>query len=124
MASSRPPSSKFSRIFSENLLFLVIGLTCCYYMDLPGMLSVSNTSEGGFFHWGNVKEPVLDKFHLLQPLDIIVRDVTLGFAPSGYEVDPVSWWQVFVFLSDYGIIYMAMLMESSRPLSRGSVVRL
>lgn len=88
------------------------------------MLAVSNTTEGGFFRWGKVKEPVLEKFHWLRPLDVIVRDVTAGFAPSTYEVDPASWWQVLVFLSDYGIIYLAFLMESSRSLSRGSIIRL
>lgn len=123
MAPPRPQSSKLSRVFSENLIFLAIAIVCAYYMNLPGMLAVSNTSEEGYFHWGNVKEPVLEKFHMLRFLDIIVRDVTVGFAPSTYQVDTISWWQVMVFLSDYGVIYMALLMESSRSLSRGSIVR-
>ncbi|KAH7130066.1 hypothetical protein B0J11DRAFT_243598 [Dendryphion nanum] len=123
MPPSRPPSSKLGRAFSSNLIFLVIAAVCGYYMDLPGMLAVSNTTENGFFHWGKVREPVLEQFHLLGFLDVIIRDVTAGFAPSIYQVDPVSWWQMIVFLIDVAPMYMVWLMESSRPLTRGSIAR-
>lgn len=71
-------------------------------------------APSGSIEWASGKVPILDKFHLLSFLDVPIRDVTVGFAPSSFGYDSVSRWQMMNFLMDVGVFYMVWGFESLR----------
>lgn len=70
----------------------------------------------GYFEWSGGKVAILESFHwgLFRPLDVVFRDVTVGFAPSSYGTDDVSRWQMLNFLTDPGVFYAIWGFESLR----------
>ena len=99
--------------------FPLLSILALYCMDIISMIRAPSPSASGMIAYPGGTVKILDKFHWLPVLDDIFRDVTVGFAPSAFEIDMVGWWQVFVFMADIGPMYFVMLMESSRASSKG-----
>jgi len=50
---------------------------------------------------GDINIPILQRFFRVQGLDDNLKGITVAFAPSTLGIDPVSWYQGLVFLTDY-----------------------
>lgn len=117
--SPSPPPSKpqSTNILTRALLttpFLLLSAAAFLHMDILGMMRRPSPSATGKITWDSGSVDILPRFHYLSFLDDIYRDVTVGFAPSAFGYDPVSWWQAFVFLQDVGLLHCVWLLESSR----------
>jgi hypothetical protein len=107
-------SSKWQRAGPASI-FLVIAITCGYFMDVPTFVTkFPSPSSTGFISHPGGKVKILENFHWIRFLDPIFRDVTPGFAPSTFGYDDVSRWQVFNFFNEIGVWYMIWGMESLR----------
>jgi len=78
----------------------------------------------GRLRFGTISTPVLTKFLDIQFVDDFWRSRTIAYAPSTLGADPVSWFQNFNFLVDYGLMYCIWLLESARKSNEYSPVRL
>ena len=75
--------------------------------------------------WGKSSSfPIWEKFYHVTILDDLARPATVLFSPSAFAYDPVSWFQMFTFLADIGVIYAITLVESNRRASIMTPVRL
>lgn len=80
-------------------------------------------SATGYIEWPAGKVPILSKFHWIPLVDIVLKDITIGFAPSAFGYDDVSRWLMRPFMLDMGVWYMILMLESSRPGNKGTVAR-
>ncbi|KAF2801072.1 hypothetical protein K505DRAFT_227365 [Melanomma pulvis-pyrius CBS 109.77] len=82
------------------------------------ILDFDPPSATGRIAWDGGSIPILQKFHMIPFLDEVFRDVTIGFGPSTLEYDAPTWWQMFSFLNDFGVLYMICLLEATRPANK------
>ncbi|KAF2020109.1 hypothetical protein BU24DRAFT_448457 [Aaosphaeria arxii CBS 175.79] len=122
MTPATPPPSNLRRAF-EGQILLYLGIVCGVCLDIPSMMSAPSPSASGQIETPRGPIPIPSNFHYLGFLNVVFRDVTMGFAPSSLEVDERSWWQMIVFINDVGVVYLIWLLESSRPSSRGTAAR-
>jgi hypothetical protein len=124
--ATTPPAKRTSKLRRALLAhpFLYISVGAFFCMDILGMIMRPSPSATGKIEWDSGSVNILQRFHLLPILDEIYRDVTVGFAPSAFGFDPVSWWQMIVFLNDAGLLHLVWLLESSREGARGTFVYL
>ncbi|KAJ4299837.1 hypothetical protein N0V90_005083 [Kalmusia sp. IMI 367209] len=96
-------------------IFIVLSLVCFYLMGIISLIiDFPSPTATGFIEWPNGKIPILEKFHWLSFLDVVIRDVTVGFAPSSFGYDDVSRWQMMNFLMDPRVFYVIWGFESLR----------
>jgi hypothetical protein len=95
-------------------------------MDIISLMRLHpSPSSTGKIEWEGGSVPILRRFHFLPFLDEVIRDVTVGFAPSTFTgYDDVSWWQMIGFLNDAGLMHFIWLLESSRPGAKGTAIYL
>ncbi|KAF1966746.1 hypothetical protein BU23DRAFT_661751 [Bimuria novae-zelandiae CBS 107.79] len=106
-------------------IFIFISLLCLFLMDILSMIrEFPSPTATGFYEWPGGKVAILERFHsaLFRPLDVVFRDVTVGFAPSSYGADDVSRWQMMNFLLDPGVFYAIWGFESLRGSVNGGPV--
>lgn len=104
---------------ARGLPFLAITAAAIYYMwgiCLPHMLQ----RAGEIMNKGIQNEigeavhiEVLQNFYSLEVLDSRVRGLAACFA-SLHFIDLVSSWQSLTFLTDLGVVYSILLIESAR----------
>jgi len=108
-----------------GFICIVSGLVCGYFMDVPGMINnYPEPSSTGFIEWKGGKVRILERFHWIEFLDTVFRNVTVGFAPSAFGYDDVSRWMMCPFMLDMGVWYMIWLLESSREGNKGTTAGL
>ncbi|KAF2713384.1 hypothetical protein K504DRAFT_530375 [Pleomassaria siparia CBS 279.74] len=122
MVDTIAPTSKTYRALLA-LPFLALAITSVFCMDVISLIKdFDPPSITGNIEWDDGSFPILKRFHMIPFLDEVFRDVTVGFAPSTFEYDPPTWWQVFSFLNDAGVMYMIMLLESMRPANKRTAI--
>lgn len=105
--------------------FLILSVSSIFLMDIISMIrDFDPPSATGRIAWDGGSIPILQKFHMIPFLDEVFRDVTVGFGPSTLEYDAPTWWQMFNFLNDFGVLYMICLLEATRPANKGTTVYL
>ncbi|KAL5321484.1 hypothetical protein ACEPPN_009442 [Leptodophora sp. 'Broadleaf-Isolate-01'] len=72
---------------------------------------------------GSADIPILQRFFHVPGIDKNLKGIAVAFAPSTLGIDPVSWYQGLVFLTDYGLIYTIWLFESTRKANEGTLAR-
>lgn len=119
-----PHTSKLRRAFLANP-FIVLSISSFFLMGVITLIQdFDRPSITGKISWKGGSVPILQKFHLIPFLDEVFKDVTVGFGPSTFEYDPPTWWQMFNFLNDFGVLYMIVLLESLRLANRGTAAYL
>lgn len=116
-----PPPSKLRRALT-SLPFLLLAMFGGYLMDIPSLMRAPPPFQNGKMSFRDTSVTIPERFHLLPIFDNIFRDITHGFAPATFEIDGVSWWQSFVFLTDAGVVFLIWWMESSRAMMKGTLV--
>lgn len=106
------------------LIFLTLSVACFFSMDMISLIrDFPPPTATGFIEWSDGKFPIFDKYHWFRPLDPVIREVTVGFAPSSFGYDDVSRWQVMNFIiSDPGIFYLIWGCESMRGAITGGPI--
>ncbi|OCK81047.1 hypothetical protein K432DRAFT_425251 [Lepidopterella palustris CBS 459.81] len=84
---------------------------------------VDEVIHSGILTWSGGSLPIYDSFFGIQWLDNLWRPVTVIFAAWNLEIDPVMWWQMLTFVTDFGLIYSIMLIESTRTANRLTLAR-
>jgi hypothetical protein len=124
MVVYNPHTSKLRRALLAHP-FLILSITSVFLMQIITMIrEFDRPSITGRISWDSGSVAILQKFHLIPFLDEVFKDVTVGFAPSTFEYDPPTWWQLFNFLNDFGVLYMIMLLEALRRSSKGTAAYL
>jgi hypothetical protein len=99
--------------------FLVASILCAYLMDIVSLIrDFPPPGEKGIISWEGGSLPILSKFHYLRFLDVVFRDITVGFAPSTLGYDNQSRWQMMSFITDCGPLFLVMMLEFSRGTTR------
>jgi len=75
---------------------------------------VEEIIRSGVIKWDGGSFPVRESFYGIKWLDDIWRPVTTIFAAWNLEIDPAVWWQILTFITDFGLLYSIMLIESTR----------
>jgi hypothetical protein len=110
--------------FLPASVFLVLGFTALYFMDVIGLASSSSPVQNSQLNPNGKTIFLRRDFHLLSFLDPLFREVTVGFLPAIFDLDSVSHWQMLSFMTDVGPLYMVWLLESSRVGNKGTVAYL
>lgn len=76
--------------------------------------AVGRILQSGSITWNGGSVPVRNTFYHIKWLDDLWRPVTILFAPWNLEIDPIAWWQMLTFITDFGLLYSIMLIESVR----------
>ena len=76
--------------------------------------AVGKIIKEGSITWDGGSVPVLSTFYHIKWLDDLWRPVTIIFAPWNFAIDPVAWWQMVTFITDFGVLYSILLIESAR----------
>ncbi|KAF2730284.1 hypothetical protein EJ04DRAFT_445388 [Polyplosphaeria fusca] len=83
--------------------FLALSILAFILMDIPSLIrDFPPPGESGVINWPGGSLPILQKFHYAKFLDVVMRDITVGFAPSTLGYDDQSRWQMIGFLNDCG----------------------
>ena len=97
------------------LPFLGLSYLALTLMDptaaFPG---VGKVLQSGTISWDGGSIPVRESFYHVKFLDDLWRPVTVIFAPWNLGFDPVGWWQMLTFITDFGTLYSIFLIESAR----------
>jgi hypothetical protein len=124
MVVYNPRNGKLRRAFDAHPL-LILSVASFFLMDIMTMIKdFDRPSITGRISWDTGSVAILQKFHWIPFLDEVFKDVTVGFAPSTFEYDAPTWWQMFNFLNDFGVLYMIVLLEAGRRSSRGTTAYL
>ena len=108
------------------LPFLLMSIACFYVLirlipfEQIDLMLHSGKIVGGKSSSFRIRE----KFYHVTILDNLARPATILFAPSTFAYDPISWFQMFTFLADIGVIYAITLVEANRRASMMTPVRL
>ena len=76
--------------------------------------TLADAVQNGTIQWDTGSVPIRESFYGVKAVDDLWRPITVAFAPSSFGYDPVSWWQMFSFLSDVGVVYAIWTVESAR----------
>ena len=106
------------------LVFLTLSVACFVLMGTVSLIrDFPSPTATGFIEWSDGKLPILENFHWFRPLDPIIREITVGLAPSSFGYDDVGRWQAMNFIiSDPGIFYLILGCESLRGAIRGGPI--
>ena len=108
------------------LPFLAMSIACFrVLLQLVPFEELDRMVESRTILWGDSSSfRIWDKFYFVSILDNLARPATILFSPSTFAYDPVSWFQMFTFLADIGVVYAITLVESNRQASIMKITRL
>ena len=103
----------YRMLLALPFVVLTIGAYQCIIAG-DGLQSISGILESGSLSWDqqsfDVSRPV---FHISWADNFLKPDIVL-FSSSSFEIDPVAWWQVFTFLTEFGVLVSIMVIEATR----------
>jgi hypothetical protein len=106
-----------SRLFRAfwALPFLILSVIAAQHMD-PSVIAVGLESviTKGTIEWNSGSAPVVEKFYGVDILDTIWKPVVVVFSQFNLGFDVPGSWQMFIFLTDFGVLYSIYLVESFR----------
>jgi 2-polyprenyl-6-methoxyphenol hydroxylase-like FAD-dependent oxidoreductase len=79
-----------------------------------GMSEVGEIIQNGRITWGENSFDFPATFYHIDWLDSKLQPLSIVFASSNLEIDPVAWWQMLCFITDFGVLYSIFLIESTR----------
>ena len=86
--------------------------------------AVGKILQQGSITWDGGSVPVPSSFYHIKWLDDLWRPITIIFAPWNFAMDPVAWWQMVTFITDFGLLYSILLIESARRASKLTLIQL
>lgn len=106
--------SKLSRAFVA-LPFLVLSAIAMQCMDAtPVADQFAAVMKSGEIRWATGTAPIIQSFYGLSLLDEIWRFVVVAFSQWTIGFDVAGSWQMFTFLTDFGLLYSIYLFEANR----------
>lgn len=106
--------SKLSRAFIA-LPFLVLSAIAMQCMDVnPIADQLTAVMKSGEISWATGTAPIIHNFYGVKFLDELWRIVVVVFSQWNIGFDIAGSWQMFTFLTDFGLLYSIYLFEASR----------
>lgn len=108
---------KESVLFRAFLALPFLGLSafCLNRMNAgAGLNELGEVFQTGILTWDGGSFTLPKAVFHVNLLDSIFRPMTVIFASPNFGIDPVAWWQMLSFITDYGVLYSIFLIESTR----------
>ncbi|KAF2835087.1 FAD/NAD(P)-binding domain-containing protein [Patellaria atrata CBS 101060] len=99
------------------LPLLALAVLCTDRMNQAaavGFPTVNEQIQTGFISENGKTIQIPDSLFGWKWLDDIWRPIVVFFGVWICEIDPKGWWQMLVFIADFGVVYAIMLTESVR----------
>jgi hypothetical protein len=98
------------------LPFLALSALAFKFMTAAGsgLNGIGEMLTEGRITLGDNSFALPETFYHIGWLDDKFRPLTIMFASSNFEIDPIGWWQMFSFITDFGVLYSIILIESTR----------
>lgn len=95
--------------------FLALSAFALKFMTAgSGLNEIGGMLMEGRITWAENVFALPGTFYHIGWLDNKFRPLTIMFASSNFAIDPTGWWQMFSFITDLGILYSILLIESTR----------
>jgi len=101
----------------QSILFILIALLLQQIFQRNSVTVgpwVQALAESGVVELKEGTFSLYKKFYGIGPLDELWRIVVVAFTASTFELDPISWWQMFSFLADAAVVYAVWVLEGCR----------
>jgi hypothetical protein len=110
--------TKHEKIWYRMLLalpFLALSIAAFRCMAAEaGFNGVASILETGVLSWDDQSFTFPTTFSHVAWIEQIFKPLAILFSSSGFAIDPISWWQMVTFLTDFGVLVSIMLIESTR----------
>ncbi|KAF2152366.1 FAD/NAD(P)-binding domain-containing protein [Myriangium duriaei CBS 260.36] len=123
-AGTGKQESRLWRLFLSLPLLAIFIAATQILNPTPLLPMLTSMHDNRQYEAGSFSFAVREKFTGIKWFDDIWRPLTICFMPSNFAVDELSYVQMNSFLTDVGIIYSIMLIESARRASALTVFKL
>jgi hypothetical protein len=98
-----------------TLPFFGLSALALHFMSPDGLMDdFGRMLTDGQITWDGHSFTLPEKFYHFKWLDSTFKPMTILFASSSFGIDPVAWWQMLSFITDLGVLFSILLIESTR----------
>ena len=102
------------RVFFAFPFLLLLGLAAKFMVADAAYPQIGKILESRSITWDGGSVAIPESFYRIKWLDDLWRPVTVVFAPWIFDIDHIASFQIFTFLTDFGLLYSIFLIESTR----------